>query len=70
MTFALLPGVQWLIIHENWQAIFPLMAALIGSVTVLTFGFPSRVGKPETKADPTDGTLLQALEKARGHSGY
>ena len=69
-TFALLPGVQWLITHENRQAAFPLMAALIGSVTVLEFSFPSRVGKPETKADPTDGTLLQAFEKARGHSGY
>ena len=69
MTFALLLGVQWLITHENWQPVFPLMAVLVGSVTVLAFGFPSRVEKPEIKAELTDCTLLQALEKARGHSG-
>ena len=45
------------------------MAALVGSVTVLAFGFPSRVEKPEIKAELKDCTLLQALEKARGHSG-
>ena len=69
-TFALVPGVQWLITHEGWPAVFPLIAVLIGSMALLAFGFPAQAGRPEDQAEMADGTLLEALEKARGHSGY
>ena len=69
-TFALVPGIQWLIANQGWQAAFPVLAALVGSVAVLAFGFPSKAGRPEEKAETADGTLLEALAKAKGHSGY
>ena len=69
-TFALVPGIQWLIANQGWQAAFPVIAALVGAVAVLAFGFPSKAGPPEEKAEAADGTLLEALAKAKGHSGY
>ena len=69
-TFALVPGIQWLIANQGWQAAFPVIAALVGSVAVLAFGFPAKAGQPEEKAEAADGTLLEALAKAKGHSGY
>ena len=69
-TFALVPGIQWLIANQGWQATFPVIAALVGSVAVLAFGFPAKAGRPEEKAEAADGTLLEALAKAKGHSGY
>ena len=69
-TFALVPGIQWLIANQGWQAAFPVIAALVGSVAVLAFGFPAKAGRPEEKAEAADGTLLEALAKAKGHSGY
>ena len=69
-TFALVPGIQWLIANQGWQAAFPVIAALVGSVAVLAFGFPAKAGRPEEKAEAADGTLLEALAKATGHSGY
>ena len=69
-AFALVPGIQWLIANQGWQAAFPVIAALVGSVAVLAFGFPAKAGRPEEKAEAADGTLLEALAKAKGHSGY
>ena len=69
-TFALVPGIQWLIANQGWQAAFPVIAALVGSVAGLAFGFPAKAGRPEEKAEAADGTLLEALAKAKGHSGY
>ena len=69
-TFALVPGIQWLIANQGWQAAFPVIAALVGSVAVLAFGFPAKAGRPEEKAEAADGTLLEALAKAKGHPGY
>lgn len=72
-TFALVPTVQWLILHGGWQAAFPLIAALVGLIIFLAFGFPRRAS-PSTEKRPSaptaEGTLLEALTQARGHSGY
>jgi predicted MFS family arabinose efflux permease len=68
-TFALVPGIQWLISNQGWQAAFPVVAALVGSVVLLALGFPRRAGAPAGKA-AGEGTLLEAINKARGHSGY
>ena len=69
-TFALVPGIQWLIANQGWQAAFPVIAALVGAVAVLAFGVPAKAGRTEEKAEAADGTLLEALAKAKGHSGY
>ena len=68
-TFALVPGVQWVIVHAGWQASFVISAALISWVVLLAFGFPRRAGMHATRPH-SEGTLLQALVRARDHSGY
>lgn len=68
-TFAMVPGVQWVIGYSGWQASFVVSAGLIGWVALLAFGFPQRGAAP---AGPASGehTMRQMLNKARGHSGY
>ena len=72
-TFALVPGVQWLISHGGWQATFPLIAAPLGAVALLAVGIPRRPGAPAAKhanAPAAAETLLEVLPRARRHSGY
>ena len=71
-TFALVPGVQWLISQSSWQATFPLIAAPIGAIALLAFGFPRRPGAAAAKHAnaATTETLLAVLARARRHSGY
>ena len=68
-TFALVPGIQWLILHRGWQGAFPLIAVLVGAIFLLGFGLPRRAGTPDGAAS-SEGALLAALRKARGHSSY
>ena len=68
-TFALVPGLQWVIVHAGWQASFVVSAALIGWVVLLAFGFPRQPSAHATRPHG-EGTLMQALLRARGHSGY
>ncbi len=68
-TFALVPAVQWLILHRGWHGAFPVIAVLAGVILLLAFAFPRRAGAP-AGASKADGTLLKALSKARRHSGY
>ena len=68
-TFALVPLVQWLIARGGWQAAFPVLAVLVGVVALLAWGFPSRAPQTEGGTD-AEGSLLTALKRARGHSGY
>ena len=68
-TFALVPAVQWLILHRGWQGAFPVIAILVGVILLLAFALPRRAGAPAGAAN-ADGTLLEALAKARRHSSY
>ena len=68
-TFALVPGIQWVIVHAGWQASFAVSAAFIGWVVLLAFGFPRRASTHAARPH-SEGTLRQALVRARGHSGY
>ena len=68
-TFALVPAVQWLILHRGWQGAFPVIAILVGVILLLAFALPRRAGAP-AGASNADGTLLEALSKARRHSSY
>ena len=71
-TFALVPGVQWLISQGGWQATFSLIAAPVGAIALLAFGFPRRPGAAAAKHanTATAETLLAVLARARRHSGY
>jgi len=68
-TFVLVPLVQWLIARGGWQEAFPVLAVLVGSVALLAWGFPSRAPQREGSTDAEE-SLLTALKRARGHSGY
>ena len=68
-TFALVPIVQWLISDRGWQGAFPVIAALVAVIAVLAFGFPRRFGVA-ADGPKTEGMLLEALNRARGHSSY
>ena len=68
-TFALVPAVQWLILHRGWQGAFPVIAILVGVILLLAFALPRRAGAP-AGASNADGTKLEALYKARRHSSY
>lgn len=68
-TFALVPAVQWLILHRGWQGAFPVIAILVGVILLLAFALPRRAGAP-AGASNADGTLLEALSNARRHSSY
>ena len=68
-TFALVPAVQWLILHRGWQGAFPVIAILVGVILLLAFALPRRAGVPAGAAN-ADGTLLEALSNARRHSSY
>ena len=70
-TFALVPGVQWLLSGVGWQSSFAFIAVLAGASALLAIGFPQRESRmsPST-LESHDSSLLQALLQARGHSGY
>ena len=70
-TFALVPGVQWLLSGVGWQSSFAFIALVAGASAFLAIGIPQR-GRdvsPNT-IESHDGSLLQVLLQARGHSGY
>lgn len=70
-TFAIVPGVQWLLSDLGWQSSFAFIALVAGASAFLAIGIPQRGGEvsPNT-VESDDGSLLQALLQARGHSGY
>ena len=70
-TFAIVPGVQWLLSDFGWQSSFAFIALVAGASAFLAIGIPQRGREvsPNT-VESHDGGLLQALLQARGHSGY
>ena len=70
-TFAIVPGVQWLLSDLGWQSSFAFIALVAGASAFLAIGIPQRRREvsPNT-VESDDGSLLQALLQARGHSGY
>ena len=70
-TFAIVPGVQWLLSDLGWQSSFAFIALVAGASAFLAIGIPQRGREvsPNT-VESDDGSLLQALIQARGHSGY
>lgn len=69
-TFALVPGVQWLLSHIGWQSSFALIALIAGAIAFLCMGIPQGDGAQNRHSTAEPGGLLHALLQARAHSGY
>ena len=70
-TFAIIPGVQWLLSGVGWQSSFAFIALIAGASALLAIGIPQRGREvSSTTLESHDGSLFHALLQARGHSGY
>ena len=72
-SFALVPGVQWLLSSFGWQRSFILLAAFVTINLFLAFGLPRRTGARTTDSQndsQDEDSLLQTLQKAGSHPGY
>jgi len=68
-TFAVVPGMQWLINNVGWEATLWYAAAVVGAIALFALGFPT--GTPDTNtSDAIDEPFLKVLNNARKHSGY
>lgn len=69
-TFALVPGVQWLISHLGWQSSFAFIALIAGAIAFFCRGIPQGNSAQKRHATNESGGLLHALHQACVHSGY
>ena len=69
-TFALVPGVQWLLSHFGWQSSFAFIALIAGAIAFLCVGIPQGASAQNRHSNAEPGGLLHALLQARAHSGY
>ena len=69
-TFALVPGVQWLLSHIGWQSSFAFIALIAGAIAFLCVGIPQGDSARHQHSTAESGGLLHALLQAGAHSGY
>ena len=73
-TFALVPGMQWLIGAVQWQATLLYAALAVGAIAVLAIGLPVRsaasAGGNAPSAAEEEMPFGAVLRRARTHSGY
>ncbi len=73
-TFAVVPGMQWLIGTVQWQATLLYAALAVAAVVLFAVGFPVRAsgsGRTDTPAGDADEVSFGAvLRQAGTHSGY
>lgn len=73
-TFAVVPGMQWLIGAAQWQATLLYAALAVGAMVVLAIGFPVRSSASTGRNAPPDAAeelpLGAVIRQARTHSGY
>lgn len=67
-TFAIIPGIQWLISSFGWHDTLIYIALAVGAIALIATGFPSR---PRIAPCPSpDEALGKVFGHARRHSGY
>ena len=73
-TFAMVPGMQWLIGTVQWQATLLYAALAVAAVVLFAVGFPVRAsgsGRTDTHADEaSEASFGAVLRQAGTHSGY
>ncbi len=70
--FAVIPLAQWLLSTFGWASSFVMLAALVGGIALLGFGFPGRVAEADTGSSTAavSGAMRHTLSQASRHSGY
>ena len=69
-TFAIVPGVQWLLNTVSWQATLLYGAIAVGAIALLALSYPSRPKPPTDPSLAIEANFMQVLGQARRHSGY
>ena len=70
-TFAVVPGMQWLIGAVDWQATLLWAALAVGVMTLFAAGFPGRPsGSGRTEEAGPELGFTAVLQRAAKHSGY
>ncbi|QXD25163.1 MFS transporter [Opitutia bacterium ISCC 51] len=68
-TFAVVPGMQWLINAVGWESTLWYAAVLVGIIGLFALGYPS--GSTLSNTDPSNTEPLgKSLRNACTHSGY
>ena len=72
-TFAVVPGMQWLIGAVQWQATLLYAALAVGVVVLFAIGLPVRSpasARSDAPSDPDEVSFGTVLRRAGSHSGY
>jgi predicted MFS family arabinose efflux permease len=69
-TFAVVPGMQWLINNVGWESTLWYGALVVGTIALAALGYPT--GKPESdeSGEAVEESFSIVLRSACGHSGY
>lgn len=69
-TFAVVPGMQWLITALGWETALWYAAIAVGFIGVFALGYPSGHGESREVDDEVEEHLGTVLRNACTHSGY
>jgi MFS family permease len=70
MTFALVPGIQWLLSTVGWETTLLYGAAVVGGIAVIALAYPTRSTGNTDAEDTATEDFTEVLNRARKHSGY
>jgi MFS family permease len=70
MTFALVPGIQWLLSSVGWETTLLYGAAVVGGIAVIALAYPTRPTGSTDAEDTATEDFTDVLNRARKHSGY
>jgi len=70
ITFALVPGVQWLISTAGWEATLLYGAIVVGAIAVIALAYPAKAAHHDSSNDSVEEDFTEVLNRARKHSGY
>ena len=69
-TFALVPGIHWLISNFGWQVSFTLLSIPACMIIMASLGFPRHLSATTAESGRSELTFSQTLRRALRHSGY
>ncbi len=71
-TFAVVPGIQWLIVQFGWEITLLYTAIVVGFIAVFALGYPSSRSEANTSSvgEEIEENLSRVIGNARRHSGF